>query len=68
MKGFCIALRALWANQTACALLRRRLGEERARAAALAATLEDRDSSGNDMAATVRSCACMGDAALLAYA
>lgn len=54
MKGFCVALQALWANQTARGLLQRRLAEERRRGRALAGELEARDARAHDLAATVR--------------
>jgi hypothetical protein len=53
MKGFCVSLQALWANQTARALLQARLAEERRRARTLVASLEERDVRLHDMGATV---------------
>jgi hypothetical protein len=53
MKGFCVSLQSLWANQTARALLQGRLAEERGRSRALAAALEERDIRLHDAGATV---------------
>ena len=53
MKGFCVSLQALWANQTARALLQRLLAEERRKGRGLVAALEERDIRIHDMDATV---------------
>jgi hypothetical protein len=54
MKGFCVALQSLWANQTARRLLQRRLAEERRRGRGMAAALEAGDLRVHDLEATVR--------------
>ncbi|KAI8468604.1 MAG: hypothetical protein J3K34DRAFT_477590 [Monoraphidium minutum] len=54
MKGFCVSLQALWANQTARALLARLLADERRRGRSLGAALEERDIALRDAGATIQ--------------